>query len=178
MSDAVNSPNKEKWKDVPFIPWFEVSTNGRIRNKKTGRIRATPTSKRGYPVFSYNENGKQKLATVHRCVASAFIPNTQNLPQVNHKDGDKTNNHVWNLEWVTACENFFHAKLFGLHKSDGDKAVAQIKDGKIIRVFKSSAEASRATGIGESNISNVCRGYVSKDGKHCLTAGGFKWKRI
>ena len=169
----------ELWRKVPFLNGdIEVSTFGRIRNVKTNCIRATPTGKRGYPVFSIRENGKQKLITVHRCVATAFIPNPKNFSQVNHKDGDKNNNNVSNLEWVSSRENMIHARTTGLHVSDGDKAVVQIKDGQTIAVYKSMSEASRITGINRSNIASVCRNYVTKDGRKFLTAGGYVWKTI
>lgn len=169
----------ETWRKVPFLnETIEVSNFGRIRNIKTNRMRATPTSKRGYPVFSIKENGKQRLITVHRCVASAFIPNPTNLPQVNHKDGDKTNNKVSNLEWVSSRENMIHARTIGLHVSDGDKAVMQIKDGRTVAIYKSMSEASRVTGINRGNIASVCRNYVTKDGRKHLTAGGYVWKMI
>lgn len=170
-----NNESDEKWGLIPFLDnKFEVSTLGRIRNKLTGEVRATPVSKRGYPVFSARVNNKLKLVNVHKCVATVFIPNPDNLPQVNHIDGNKQNNCVDNLEWCTARENVIHARLTGLHKSDGDKPVLQIKDGVIINEYKSASEASKITGIARANICNVCNKRIWK-GHHFYTAGGFKW---
>lgn len=121
------------------------------------------------------KNNKHKLCTVHRLVANAFIPNPSNLPQVNHINGDKTNNNVANLEWVTSYQNLIHARKTGLHTSDGDKEVIQLKDGIEINRYKSASEASRQTGIRRSSICNVCRKY-SWNGHHCLTAGGYEWE--
>ena len=167
----------ETWSPIDFLQGkYEVSTLGRIRNSITKFVRKTTPSKRGYPVFSCTLNGKFMLVNVHKCVAQAFIPNPKNKPQVNHIDGDKTNNCVSNLEWATSKENTAHARNVGLHTSDGDKEVIQIKDGIVIGEYRSASEAARQTGIGRSNIANVCRGYVSKEGKHCLTAGGYVWK--
>ena len=164
---------EEVWKDIP-IPGlagrYEVSNLGRIRNAKNKRLRATPIGKRGYPVFSI----RGRLITVHRCVASAFLPNPENLPQVNHIDGDKSNNNAINLEWCTAKDNNLHARRTGLHKSDGDKPVIQMLNGEVIARFKSAAEAGRATGINRSSIGRVIHKYVYK-GHHSLRAGGYEW---
>lgn len=169
--------DSEQWREVDFLQSkYEVSDLGRVRNAITKFILKTSLSKRGYPVFSCTLNGKHLLVNVHKCVARAFIPNPENKPQVNHIDGDKTNNCVGNLEWATSRENVVHARKLGLHISDGDKGVVQIKDGNVVGVYKSASEAARCTGIGRANITNVCRGYVSKNGRRCLTAGGYVWK--
>jgi hypothetical protein len=83
-----------------------ITSNGRIR-KYPEKILNTPLNKKGYLTVSLY----RKMYSVHRLVAEAFIPNTENKPEVNHKDLDKTNNHDWNLEWVTHSENMQHANL-------------------------------------------------------------------
>ena len=168
MPDMVNQNMKEIWQKVSFLEnKYEVSNRGKIRNAKTKRLLKLSQSKRGYLVFSCNVNGKHKLVNVHKCVAMEFIPN--------HMDGNKMNPDVNNLEWVSARDNILHARKTGLHISDGDKPVLQIKDGEVINEFKSASEASRVTGIKRCNICNVCRNYCW-NGHHCKTAGGFKWK--
>lgn len=162
------------------IPGYEgrygISVKGEVYSYLSHKFLKTPVGKRGYEnVNLIDSNGVTHLKCVHRLVALTFIPNPDNLPQINHIDGDKTNNHVCNLEWCSAAHNLKHARETGLHMSDGDKAVIQIKDGKVVARFKSASEASRATGIKRSSISNVCRGYVW-NGHHCRTAGGFEWK--
>jgi len=172
MSDK----NTEEWRVVPEFPKIEASNMGRIRDSITKKIRKTPIGKRGYPNFSYWNNGKIRLLTVHRCVAFAFLENPEKKPQINHKDGDKTNNHVSNLEWATSRENVLHARNTGLHKSDGDKPVLQItKDGCVLAKFKSASQASRETGISRSCICNVCNKRFY-NGRHNFTAGGYVWK--
>lgn len=137
---------------------------------------ATPVGKRGYPVFSLRVGDSYRLLTVHRCVAEAFLPNPEGKPQVNHIDGDKTNNNVKNLEWATSRENLLHARRIGLHKSDGDKPVLQINHGVVIAEYKSASQAERLTGIGRANICNVCRAQGTRKQNHFKTAGGFEWK--
>jgi hypothetical protein len=168
------TPNgcKELWGTIPGLDGlYEASNLGRIRNAKTRYIRSTPTGKRGYPVFTT----RGRLITVHRCVALVFLPNPDNLPQVNHINGNKEDNRVENLEWCTARDNMIHARLTGLHKSDGDKPVLQIKDGQVVAWYKSISEASRQTGINRANIGSAIYKRVY-NGHHCRKAGGYEWK--
>ena len=96
----------EMWKTVEDYPAYEVSTNGDIRNKKTGRILSSCGGEGNYQMvcLSITDN-KNKTPYVHRIVAKAFIPNPDNLTEVNHKDEDKSNNSVDNLEWCTRQYN-------------------------------------------------------------------------
>ena len=166
----------EEWRDIDgYDGLYKVSNLGNVYSLKTNKVLKTPVGKRGYPNLNLLKDGKQKLFVVHRLVAKAFIPNPENKQQVNHIDGDKTNNRVDNLEWATSRENMLHARRTGLHTSDGDKTVVQMLNGQEIARYKSASEASRKTGIGRANISNVCRGY-HWNGRHCKSAGGYEWK--
>lgn len=97
----------EIWKPIPDFDVYEVSNRGEVRNKKTGHIKS-PVFVHGYLCVTLFGNGRAVRTGVHRLVANAFISNVDNKPQVNHKDGDKSNNAVENLEWVTASENQLH----------------------------------------------------------------------
>ena len=98
---------KRIWKDIPgYEGLYQVSNTGKVRSlnyRGTGqtKILKQNITRYGYKTLALCKNGKDKRYFVHRLVAEAFIPNPNNLPYVNHKDEDKTNNAVWNLEWCT-----------------------------------------------------------------------------
>lgn len=106
---------KEIWKDIiEYENFYLVSNLGRIKSLRTTAIKKNSFNKKRYNIVSLSKFGEQKTKIVHRLVAQAFIPNPNNLPQVNHKDGNKQNNRVDNLEWVTNRENRDHAIKNGL----------------------------------------------------------------
>lgn len=113
---AVNGPpcEQEVWRWVDgYEGLYMVSQFGRVmsvpKHNVRGRVLAVKKSTGGYLQVCLSKDNKKKYVAVHRIVASAFIANPQNKPQVNHKDGCRTNNHASNLEWVTASENNTHS---------------------------------------------------------------------
>lgn len=99
----------EIWRDIEeFKGQYQISSWGRVRNKD-GFILKPYVNQKGYIRISLQQGKRSIKRRVHRLVAQAFIPNPLNLPQVNHKDGNKQNNSYTNLEWVTNSENLHHA---------------------------------------------------------------------
>lgn len=123
----------------------------------------------GYYLVTLCYKGKRQNKRVHRLLMEAFVPNPENKPQVNHKDGNKLNNCLSNLEWATSSENSQHSYDNGLSKPPNEKEIEQWFEGNLVNTFVSLHEAGRQTGIAWQNISKVCR----NERKH---AGGFQWK--
>lgn len=133
-------------------------------------------TKFGYLQVQLWKDKKDKWSTIHRLVAQAFIPNDdpEHKTQVNHKDEDKTNNFVDNLEWCTKGYNTNYGTRNdrvskALRNGKTSKQIAQYKDDKLVRIWPSSAEVKRQLGYSSGNIRNCCRGERK-------TAYGFKWE--
>ena len=164
----------EIWRSIKGYSGYEVSNLGRVRSFKFNkvRIKGLITNKlTGYITVYLHKHNKMKNIAVHRLVAMAFIPNPENKPQVNHIDGDKTNNKVDNLEWCTSSENQKHANRTGLRDYEYcKKAVSQYsKTGEFIASYNSTLEAEKVTGVYHSHISRCCKGKSK-------IACGFVWK--
>lgn len=139
--------------EMKHISPYLITRYGQVINRKTNIECKQFLDKYGYK--RVNILNKQFL--VHRLVAFIYIDNPKNKPQVNHIDGDKTNNNASNLEWVTNQENRNHAVKNGLHKHQEYK-VYDLK-GVFIGLFKSSTEVSEKLGLDQSAVSKVANGY-------------------
>lgn len=164
---------KEIWRDVKdYEGKYEVSNLGRVRSLNylhTGKERLLKKQlyKNGYEYVCLYKNGEEKKCKIHRLVAMAFIPNPDGLPCVNHKDENPSNNVTSNLEWCTAAYN----NAYGTRTERTFKRVYQyMKDGSFVRSYCSTQEASRVTGVKQSNISACCLNRP-----HFKTAGGYIW---
>ena len=161
---------KEVWKDVAgYEGIYQISSLGRLKNIRRHRMMNPSINGSGYVVASLSKDGKCSMVRVHRLVAKAFLPQKHSdLRLVNHKDGNKTNNVVHNLEWVTPKINSVHALETGLINND---VVVQLgADGIILGFYHSAREASKKTGIDSSAISKVI-----KHSPDHPKAGGYVW---
>lgn len=160
------------WKkiiDNNIVTNYSVSDLGEIRKDTNGYI-MKPYIQNGYAHVTLQINKKPKRFNIHRLVAIAFIPNSENKPYVNHIDGNKSNNCVKNLEWVTAAENAQHAVRTGLRQPSRERAVVQFDlNGQKIREYKSLSEAARITDSSVAKISICCQ---RKRDQH----NGFQWR--
>lgn len=106
---------------IPTLVNFEISKCGVIRNSTTLKIKSQYIGGTGYYMISISKNSKSKPFRVHRLKAITFIPNPKNKPCINHRDGNKLNNDLSNLEWCTHKENMSHAFRTGLANNTGEK---------------------------------------------------------
>lgn len=186
------SATEEIWKDIPeYVGYYQVSDKGRVRSLpryrvgnagsltlvKGGILKPTLDAY-GYFKQGLTKNNKVKTYTIHRLVASAFIKNSnpEKQNQINHKDGNKTNNDVENLEWCTALHNIKEALRLGL-KGGGriykprvhSNSISQYKDGVLVKKYQCLASASRESGILKTSIGNCLKGRSK-------SSGGYTWE--
>ena len=162
---------------------YQVSSLGRVKRINKDRYRKVNISRYGYVLVNLYKNGISKNISVHRLVAEAFIPNPENKPQVNHKNGVKTDNRIQNLEWCTAKENVTHSYKtlkrqqwtspnkgrFGKDNSNSKITLQYDMNGNLIRKWNSKIDASKALNIDAGSISKCCTGERKQ-------AGGYKWR--
>lgn len=150
---------------------YSVSDAGEIRNDSTNYL-LKPAIQQGYAHVTLYINKKGKRVKIHRLVATAFIPNPENKPYVNHIDGMRSNNTIDNLEWVTASENTQHAVDTGLFLPTREKSVVQFSlDGERIATYPSTMEAGRATGSLPEKIVLCCQ-------RKRQTHNGYQWRYL
>lgn len=161
--------DKVEWRDVVEYSNYEVNYYGQIRHKTRKQILKPRRNNGGYLYVNFKINGKNTNFAVHRIVANAFIPNPNGYTEVNHKDYDRTNNCVDNLEWVSSSQNSKHAYLKKENRASRGKQVEQYsKTGEYIRTYETVSDAAQAMGCCVAAISNCCLGRTK-------TSQGFRW---
>ena len=162
----------EVWKIMKEHSNYEVSNLGKIKNKTTGRIRKTSINNKGYEQFIVYIDKKPKTFYVHRVVANNFLENFNNLPEVNHKDENKLNNCVDNLEWCDGCYNLHYGtrieRIINKKKPIYIKIIQKDKNKNIIKIWKNIDEIVCNNNYHRSNIYKCCQGKLK-------TAYGYIW---
>ena len=170
--------NNEVWKDIAgYDGLYQVSNLGRVRSLKFGKVKILKLGKvrNRYIQVGLYKNRERKMCKVHRLVGQAFLLNPNNLPEINHRDEDKTNNRVENLEW---CDRKYNNN-FGTHNqrvaekmTNGklSKTVLQFTlEGNFVKEWKSTRDVQRNLGYSQGNISSCCTGRYN-------SANGFVWR--
>jgi len=179
----------EVWKDIPgYEGFYQASNFGRIRSvehyDKLNRLRKATIRKQqkdngGYLFVIFSKNGEKKQINTHRIIAMTFILNPNNLPQVNHKDENKTNNCVENLEWCNSKYNANYGNrnkkmienLSGKNNKKSKKIEQYDLQGNFIKDWIGIRDVARKTNIKHQNISACCVGKQK-------TAGGYIWRYV
>lgn len=185
---------KEIWKDIEdFEGIYQISNLAKIKSlerivvytNKRGvqyshhvkeRILKTSRNNKGYHIVNLYKNKKQKHFLLHRLVAQAFIPNPDNLPEVNHKDENKDNNCADNLHWCTRIYN----NTYGIQSKEGRRKTSKFRmkkvnqynlKGELLMTFDGIRIAEEKTGVDNRNICACCKGKIR-------TAGGYVWRYV
>ena len=180
--------NEEIWKPVEGLEdKYLVSNLGRFFSKTRNAIMKQQTDKDGYCVIGLGG----KICRAHRIVAQAFIPNPDNLPHINHKDGNKENNNIENLEWCTPEYNNKYKYLLGYRNKSfkmsekAKKHLSEIRKGKGLlgennnakkvrcietgKEYSCAREAEKEIGVSKGCVAHCAKGYIK-------TSGGFHWE--
>ncbi len=149
----------ETWMDVYDFPRYQVSDQGKVRNKRTHKIKSAHYDNDGYLKVTLmniiNGNKKTSRKTVHRLVAESFLGGPHPDLQVNHKNGVKDDNRVVNLEWCTGSENVKHAYATGIRKPSGGRGtIRPVRVTELNTVYPNLHECAKAIGSNSGNLSH------------------------
>lgn len=161
------------------LTYYYITKDGKLYNERTKRWYKGSLSG-GYHKYDLVWNNKKYSRLTHRLVAEAFIPNPQNLPAVNHRDGNKLNNNVDNLEWVTISQNNFHAYQTGLKRrtngrNNREQITEDIFQNNTWKQYLDSNYYISDTGLAfNQKTKNLIKGKITKDGyiEWCFTING------
>ena len=157
----------EEMKDIKdYEGLYAITRDGRVFSYKSNKFLKPVLDKDCYHKVNLSKDKKMKTFRIHRLVAQTFIPNPLGLPQVNHKDEDKSNNCVENLEWCDAKYNMNYGTRIERMAKKLSKPVYCVE---LDRVFDGSRQAARELGLHNSSIISCCKGRYK-------TAGGYHWR--
>lgn len=160
----------ERWKRIEGYDGYLISDKGNVFSEKTMKYLKVRIHQKGYKVVTLMKDGKAIPVTVHRLMALAFIDNPMDYPVINHKDEDKSNCDINNLEWCTQQYNTTYGSMQFAHKKP---VVAYDDNNNIVLAFTSATAASEDMGVNVSNIINCCN--HSGDYHKCK---GYRWEYI
>ena len=157
----------EAWKDITgYEGLYQVSDLGKV--KRNGKVLATRLCGSGYTMVTLSKGGVRNTCMVHRLVAKEFLPNPHDYPVINHKDEDKNNNAISNLEWCTQKYNVNYGDGIERRIVKQSKPVEQMLNGVVVRRWNSTSEL-RKSGYNYRHIFDCCNGRQK-------TAHGFTWR--
>ncbi len=152
---------KEIWKPIDNYDGYIASNTGKIAKVMKG-----DSNGKGYRFIKFQDGNR---IYIHRLIAETFISNPNNYPIINHKDGNKDNNRIDNLEWCTQSHNIKEAYRLKLHIPKKKIVIQKNLDGKFIQEFEGIREAGKIIGVDYSSIIKCCKDKAK-------TAGGYKWE--
>lgn len=170
----------EEWHVINDFPNYSVSNLGNVMNNKTNKLLKL-CNKSGYYHISLTNKNSHKTFKVHRLVALTFIENDEDKPQVNHKDKNKLNNNISNLEWVTHKENCQHKSIGLIYKSNKNKPILRLnKNNEMLQKYNSIEDAGQW--VLENNLTSSSHNGRNAIG-NCVnslsnSAYGYKWKYV
>lgn len=155
------------WKNFPLNNNYMVSKDGKIYSLIKNKLMKQIETKNGYLVVYLKPKNKRRVFKIHRIVAITFLRNENNYPHINHKDGNKKNNKLNNLEWCSPKQNMEHSLRLGLHKNLNTKnAVEKLKikiiDTNTNKIYNSLTEAAKENNISIAAISRFINGKTKR----------------
>lgn len=160
----------EKWRDIEgYEGLYQVSNLGRVKSVKRNKVITSSVPPNGYHLVQLWKSGKCVCKSIHRLVAEHFIPNPNNLPQVNHKDENKSNNVEFNLEWCDEAYNINYGTGVDRRSKTKSKPVYQYKlTGELVKEWACAAE-TRKFGFNPAHVGCCCKGVMRQH-------KGYVWK--
>jgi hypothetical protein len=158
---------------IPQHERYEISRDGVIRNRKNKKLKAQYIGSTGYYMVSFSYFNKSKPQRVHRLLAKTFIPNPNNLPEINHKNGNKLDYSLENLEWVNRTENVRHAFKTGLANNTGSNNGMCKLDEESVKIIKRMLQ----DGISQTKIAFKLNHKVTRSAISAISTGRL-WRHI